>query len=159
MVLWLLRQSTSFQTPISVSPLNSSWEVASHLSLSSEFIASQYELGTSWNIFANIALMFSPEGWVWQAKHSFVGCREYCGVGSSSLAGGWPGLEGCARGGTTCGAMGEFRWVYFWDPDGLDADWPGLGGLGHDWAGMTSSSPDVSDSLSDSEIGGSFSDA
>ena len=42
---------------------------------------------------------------------------------------------------------------------GLGADWPGLGGLGESGAGMTSSSPDVSDSLSDSEIGRSFVDA
>ena len=41
--------------------------------------------------------------------------------------------------------MGGFGWVCFRDPDGFDADWPGLGGLGEDWAGMTSSSPDVSD--------------
>ena len=36
---------------------------------------------------------------------------------------------------------------------------PGLGGLGEEWAGMTSSSPDWSESLSDSEIGRSFIDA
>ena len=55
--------------------------------------------------------------------------------------------------------MGGFGWVFaggFCDPD---ADWPGLGGLGEEWAGMTNSSPDVSDSLSDSEIGRSFVDA
>ena len=55
--------------------------------------------------------------------------------------------------------MGGFRWVFadgFCDPD---ADWPGLGGRGEEWAGMTSSSPDASDSLSDSEIGRSFVDA
>ena len=39
------------------------------------------------------------------------------------------------------------------------SDWPGLSGLGEEWAGMTSSSPELSDSLSDSEIGGSFTDA
>ena len=50
--------------------------------------------------------------------------------------------------------MGGFRWVCFFS----DADWPGLGGGGGGWAGVTSSSPDVSDSLSDSEIGGSFTD-
>ena len=55
--------------------------------------------------------------------------------------------------------MGGFGWVIadgFCDPD---ADWPGFGGLGEEWAGMTSSSPHLSDSLSDSAIGGSFSDA
>ena len=55
--------------------------------------------------------------------------------------------------------MGGFGWVIadgFCDPD---ADWPGLGGRGEEWAGMTSSSPDESDSLSDSEIGRSFVDA
>ena len=51
--------------------------------------------------------------------------------------------------------MGGFGWVLIFG----DADWPGLGGRGGGWAGMTSSSPDWSDSLSDSEIGGSFSDA
>ena len=55
--------------------------------------------------------------------------------------------------------MGGFRWVItdgFCDPD---ADWPGMGGLGEEWAGMTSSSPNLSESLSDSEIGRSFIDA
>ena len=51
--------------------------------------------------------------------------------------------------------MGGFRWVCILD---LDADRPGLGGLEGGWAGMTSSSPKLSDSLSDSEIGGSFED-
>ena len=155
MVLRLLGRSTSFQTPISVSPSNSSWEAASHLLLSSKFIASQYELGTSWNMFAKIALIISPEGWGWWAKCSFVGRKEYCGVGISGPAGSWPDPEGCAPDGTAGGAMGGFGWVCDWDPVGLNADWPGLGGCGEDGAGMTSSSPDVSDSLSDSEIGGS----
>ena len=55
--------------------------------------------------------------------------------------------------------MGGFWWVIavgFCDPD---ADWPGLGRLGEVWAGMTTSSPDWSESLSDSEIGRSFVDA
>ena len=55
--------------------------------------------------------------------------------------------------------MGGFGWVIanvFCDPD---ADWPGLYGLGEVWAGVTISSPDSSDSLSDSEIGRSFVDA
>ena len=55
--------------------------------------------------------------------------------------------------------MGGFGWVIaggFCDPD---ADWPGLGGRGEVWAGMTSSSPGSSESLSDSEIGRSFADA
>ena len=55
--------------------------------------------------------------------------------------------------------MGGFGWVItngFCDPD---ADWPGLGGLGEEWAGVTISSPDSSDPLSDSEIGRSFVDA
>ena len=55
--------------------------------------------------------------------------------------------------------MGGFGWVIldgFCDPD---ADWPGLNGLGEDWVGMTSSSPESSDSLSDVEIGRSFVDA
>ena len=50
--------------------------------------------------------------------------------------------------------MGGFGWVCF-----FGVDWPGLGGYGGRWAGMTNSSPDWSDSLSDSEIGGSFDDA
>ena len=52
--------------------------------------------------------------------------------------------------------MGGFRWVCFCD---LDADRPGLGGLEGGWAGMTSSSPELSDSLSDSEIGWSLNGA
>ena len=40
----------------------------------------------------------------------------------------------------------------------LPADRPGLGGLLEDWGGMTNSTPDVSDSLSDEGIGGSFND-
>ena len=51
--------------------------------------------------------------------------------------------------------MGGFGQVCFFG----GADWPGLGGLEEDWAGMTRSSPDVSDSLSDSEIGKSFCNA
>ena len=55
--------------------------------------------------------------------------------------------------------MGGFGWVIangFCDPD---ADWPGPGGLGGEWVGMTNSSPDSSESLSDSEISRSFVDA
>ena len=52
--------------------------------------------------------------------------------------------------------MGGFGWERtpgFGDPD---ADWPGLGGLGEGWVGVTSSNPDWSESLSDSEIGRSL---
>ena len=55
--------------------------------------------------------------------------------------------------------MGGLGWVFalgFGEPD---ADWPGLGVHGVEWAGMTSSSPKLSDSFSDSEIGRSFEDA
>ena len=55
--------------------------------------------------------------------------------------------------------MGGFGWertAGFGDPN---PDWPGLGGLGEGWAGVTSSSPNWSESLSDSEIGRSFKDA
>ena len=51
--------------------------------------------------------------------------------------------------------MGGFGLVCFFS----GADWPGRGGLGGDWAGMTRSSPDASDSLSDLEVGRSFCDA
>ena len=51
--------------------------------------------------------------------------------------------------------MVGFGWVCFF----FGADWPGLGGRGGGWAGVTNSSPDLSDSLSDSEIGRSFNDA
>ena len=81
---------------------------------------------------------------------------KYRGLGGSGRAGRGPDPEGCAPCGTTGGAMGGFRWVCFWD---FNADRPGLGGLEGGWAGMTSSSPKLSDSLSDSEIGGSFGDA
>ena len=67
-----LGRSTSFQTPISVSPLNSSCDAAS-LSLSSKFNTSWYELGASWNICINMLLMLSSEGCVWHAVHSLVG--------------------------------------------------------------------------------------
>ena len=50
--------------------------------------------------------------------------------------------------------MGGFRWVCCFG----NANWPGLGGRGGGWAGMTNSSPDWSESLSDSEIGESFVD-
>ena len=50
--------------------------------------------------------------------------------------------------------MGGFEWVCF-----FGVGWPGLVGRGGGWAGMTNSSPDWSDSLSDSEIGLSFLDA
>ena len=45
-------------------------------------------------------LILSPEGWGWQANHSFVGWREYCGMGSSGT---WSDPEGCAPSGTTGG--------------------------------------------------------
>ena len=85
--------------------------------------------------------MFSPEG-CWRAIHSLVGRKEYRGVGCTGPAGGGPDPEGCEPDSTAGGAMGGFRWFFangFCDPD---ADWPGLGGLGEEWAGMTSSSPD-----------------
>ena len=100
--------------------------------------------------------MSSVEGGdCWQAKRSFVGRREYRGCGGTGPAGGGPDLEGCTPCGTAGGAMGGFRWVCIFG----DADWPGLGGHGGGWAGMTNSSPDWSELLSDSEIGGSFCDA
>ena len=55
--------------------------------------------------------------------------------------------------------MGGFGWertTGFGDPG---ADWSGLGGHGEESARVTSSSPDWSESLSDSEIGRSFKDA
>ena len=51
--------------------------------------------------------------------------------------------------------MGGFGWVCFFG----GADWPGVGGGGGGWAGVTNSSLESSDWLSDSEIGGSFPDA
>ena len=63
-------------------------------------------------------------------------------MGITGPAGGGPDLEGCEPDCTTGGAMGWLGWVFadgFCDPD---ADWPGLGSLGVEWAGMTSSSPD-----------------
>ena len=84
-----------------------------------------------------------------------MGHREYRGIGGAGPAGGGPDLEGCAPCGTAGGAMGGFRWVCFFG----DADWPGLGGHGGGWAGVTNSSPNSSDSSSDGEIGRSFFDA
>ena len=108
MVLQSCGRFTNFQTPISVKPLNSSWEVASHLSLFSEFNASWYELGASWNMLINTELILSPEGWCWWANQPLVRQREYRGVGGSGIAGPWPDPEGCMPGGTTGGAMGGF---------------------------------------------------
>ena len=52
------------------------------------------------------------------------------------------------------GAMGGLRGLALWEPRGVDpdADRPGLGGLVGGWARLTRSSPDESESLSDSEI-------
>ena len=154
MVLWSLGWSTNFQTPISVKPLNSSCDVAHYFSPSSEFNASWYELGASWNMCIKILLILSLEGCGRWANCSLVGQKEYCGLGGSGIAGPWPDLEGCAPVGTT-GAMGGFRRVCDWGcfTVCLDADWPGLGGHVGGWAGMTRSSPEWSDSLLDSEIG------
>ena len=155
MVLWSLGWSTNFQTPISVKPSNSSCDAVSHLSLSSEFNASQYELGASWNILINMLLILSPEGCGSWVSHSFVGHKEYHGLGGSGIAGSWPDLEGCAPVGTCGGAMGGFGRACVWGfcAVWLGADWPGLGGLVGGWARMTRSSPELSDSLSDVEIG------
>ena len=128
-------RSTNFQTPISVSPSNSSWEAASHLLLSSKLIASRYELGTSWNIFANIALILSPEGWGWWANRSLVGQREYWGWGSSQ-AGSWPNLEGCTPCGTTGGALGgsgEFVIEILMVSMQIDLGWVVSGKVGLGW--------------------------
>ena len=66
----------------------------------------------------------------------------------------------------------DLIWKVVYPVKPLVGQWVGLGGcafeillvsmqigLGEDWAGMTNSSPELSDSLSDSEIGGSYSDA
>ena len=52
------------------------------------------------------------------------------------------------------GAMGVLRGLALWDPLGVDPDAgrPRLGGLVGGWARLTKSSPDESDSLSDSGI-------
>ena len=52
------------------------------------------------------------------------------------------------------GAKGGLRGLALWDPCGVDPDAgrPGLGGLVGGWARLTKSSPDESDSLSDSGI-------
>ena len=73
----------------------------------------------------------------------------------SGPAGSGPDPEGCAPCGTAGGAMGGFGWVFLVD----GANLPGLGGHGGGWVGMTNSSPDWSESLSDSEIGRSLADA
>ena len=155
MVLQSLGWSINLKTPISVKPSNTSWEV-SHLSLSAKFNTSWYELGASWNMLINILLILSPEDGSWQANCSLVGQREYHGLGGLDTAGTWPDLEGYAPVGIHGGTMGEFGWVCIWGFCAvcINADRAGLGDLVGGWAGLTSSSPDVSDSLSDSEIGG-----
>ena len=45
-------------------------------------------------MFANMALMFSPEG-CWRAIRSFVGRKEYRGVGFIGAAGNAPDPDGC----------------------------------------------------------------
>ena len=45
--------------------------------------------------------------------------------------------------------MGGLRGIVLWDP-GPNAVWRGVGGLVGGWARLTKSSPDESDSLSDS---------
>ena len=52
------------------------------------------------------------------------------------------------------GAMGGLRGLTFWDLNGVDPDAgrPGLGSLVGGWARLTRSSPDESDSLSESGI-------
>ena len=50
------------------------------------------------------------------------------------------------------GAMGGLSGPAFWDPIDPNAGRPGLGGLVGGWARLTRSSPDGSDSLSDSGI-------
>ena len=154
MVLQSLGWSINFKTPISFKPSNSSWEV-SHLSLSSKFNTSWYELGASCNMLINILLILSPEDGSWQANCSLVGQREYCGLGGLDTAGTWPDLEGYAPVGIRGEAMGGFGWVCIWGfcTVCIDADRPGLGDLEGGWAGMTISSHKVSDSLSDVEIG------
>ena len=94
-------------------------------------------------------------------SHAFVGWNKYqCAWGCDgavSVSG-----KGVYNPHGTCGgAMGGLQGVILWDPVAVDPDAGrlGLGGLGEDWAGMPNSSPNLSDSLSDSEIGRSFCDA
>ena len=86
------------------------------------------------------------------AKHCFVGQSEYWGVGGCSgavstygSANVLHGTGGGAAGGNIAGQ--------------LSADWPGLGGLVGGWASLTKSSPNESDSLSNSGSWWSLKDA
>ena len=80
---------------------------------------------------------------------SFVGQKEYQGAEGCSGAVSTPGKGAKEPCGAQGGARGEL-----WDVNAScpDADRPGLGGLVGGWARLTRSSPNESDSLSDSGI-------
>ena len=153
-IFWLLGRSTSFQMPISVRPSNSFVDVTCHFSLSGEFIASQSEFGTSWNTCINALLIFPVDGPACGCLCccSFVGRNEYWGAvgcnGAVPVSDGSSAFE--PRGTLGCweGDRGPAPW------DGItgcpNTGWPRLGGLGGGWARLTRSSPNESDSLSDS---------
>ena len=156
MVLRLCGQSTNFQTPISVRPSNSSVNTANHLSLSVEDIASLKEFGTSWNICMSTSFIFPCEGPGCDCLCScaFVGRNEYRGVGGCNGAVSMSGIGVLELLGTQGGAIGGLRCLVLWDLFNVDPDAgrPGLGGLVGGWARLAKSSPDESDSLSDSGI-------
>ena len=91
---------------------------------------------------------------VCHCSHAFVGWNEYRGVGSCNGAVSVSGKGALDPLGACGGAMGGLRGLTCWDPRGVDpnAGRPGLGGLVGGWARLTKSSPDESDSLSDSGI-------
>ena len=148
MVLWLLGWSTNFQMPIFLKPSNSSLEAWSHFSLSDEFIASQLELGATWNMCIKMLLILSVEGpaWLPLSSLSLVGWSEFWGVWGWNGAVSMPGKVLIVLLGVGGGARDTP-----WGKDGWnngagcpDPDWSGLGGLVGGWARLTKSSPNES---------------
>ena len=101
-------------------------------------------------------LMFPVEGpaCCCHCSHTFVRWNEYQGVGGCDGAVSMSGKGALKLPGAQGGAMGVLGGWVLWGNCAvcLDADWPGLGGLVAGWARLTRSSPNESDSLSDSGI-------
>ena len=83
---------------------------------------------------------------------AFVGWNEYRGTGGCNSAVSVSGKGVLEPLGAHGGEMGGFKGPALWGHVDPDAGWPGLGGLVGAWARLTRSSPDESDSLSDSGI-------
>ena len=85
---------------------------------------------------------------------TFVGWNEYRGAGGCDHAVSVSGKGALEPRGACGGAMGGLGGLELWDLmfDDPNAGRPGLGGLVGGWARLTKSSPNESDSVSDSGI-------